>query len=334
MASIDFMKFHLPQDVKRTLRHCDRDYRLKDNHANPDIDKSRTFLNGQSFDYPTACSRYDDRIEELDSVEGANKRKDRVTAFSLDIPIVHGISDEESYADDICDIIENAVGPENVVCEYLHLDEIHDYIDSKTGEKKTSLAHLHIIVVPEIDGKLNGKAFSSRKNMKALNAAVDKMTREKYNVPFLTGNFDKTKSVKSVEELKNDSRIAEMQKNLEKEYKSRTSELENEYAQKRREIEEREAAVNKRAEIVKEKWNECKEFAIKHNKRVDKLKEKEAALADKENELNERKKALDLRELRIEEEIRKRANEMIIREKAKEDEFLSKNNHRELPFPY
>ena len=283
MASIDFMKLHLPQDVKRTLRHCDRDYRLKDNHANPDIDKSRTFLNGQSFDYPTACKRYDDRIEELDSVEGANKRKDRVTAFSLDIPIVHGISDEESYADDICDIIENAVGSENVVCEYVHFDEIHDYIDSETGEKKTSLAHLHIIVVPEIDGKLNGKAFSSRKNMKALNAAVDKMTREKYNVPFLTGNFYKTKSVKSVEELKNDSRIAEMQKNLEKEYKSRTyelenkyksraSKLENEYAQKQREIEEREAAVNRKIDKVKEKMKECgekmkecEEFAIKHN---------------------------------------------------------------------
>lgn len=334
MASVSYLKLHSPQDVKRILRHCDMDYRLKDNHANLDIDKSKTIENGQSFDFPTACSRYDDRIKELDSVEGANKRKDRVTAFSLEIPIPLGISDEESYAEDICELVENAVGSENVVCEYLHLDEIHDYVDSKTKEDRTSLAHLHIIVVPEVDGKLNGKEFSSRKNMKAMNAAIDKMTREKYNVPFLTGDFDKSKSEKSVEELKNDSRIAEMQRDLEKEYKSRASELENEYAQKRREIEEREEAVNKKVEKVKEKWNECKEFAIKHNKHVDKLKEKEAALADKEKELAERKNDLDLRELHIEDEIRKRANEMINRKKTEENEFLSKNSHRELPFPY
>lgn len=123
-------------------------------------------------------------------------------------------------------------------------------------------------------------------------------------------------------------------KKLMREAEETKANLENEYAQKQREIEEREAAVNRKIDKVKEKMKECEEFAIKHNRRLDKLKEREAALADKENELNERKEALDLRELHIEEEIRKRANEMIIREKVKEDEFSSKNNHRELPFSY
>lgn len=90
MASVDFLKIHLAVEMKKLLRHCDKDKRLEDNHRNKQIDKDRTHLNQQQFSYEEACKRYDDRIAELDRKPNANKRKDRVTAFGLEIPVPLG----------------------------------------------------------------------------------------------------------------------------------------------------------------------------------------------------------------------------------------------------
>ena len=54
-------------------------------------------------------------------------------------------------------------------------------------------------VIPEIDGKLNGKQFSSKTSMKSLNKAIDKLAKDKYKVPFLAGIEARKRSV---EELK------------------------------------------------------------------------------------------------------------------------------------
>ena len=69
--------------------------------------------------------------------------------------------------------------------------------------------------VPEIDGKLNCKQMTLRKNMKALNREVDVMTRDEFGCSFMSGK--KTKSLKKVEELKQESENAELLYQIEQE---------------------------------------------------------------------------------------------------------------------
>ena len=54
----------------------------------------------------------------------------------------------------------------------MHQDEKHAYIHAETGERCMSRSHLQCYVVPEHNGKLNGKWFSSRANMIKLNNSI------------------------------------------------------------------------------------------------------------------------------------------------------------------
>lgn len=217
MASVQYKKLHLPQDVKRMLYHCDKETRLKTNHANIDIDKTVTHKNLQgNLDYATCCKRYDNRIAELDAMPGkVNRRKDRVTCFGLYIPTPKDLKseDEEEFFGEVLKIIAAQYGGfTNVVQHFIHRDEKHRYL-SETGET-TSRTHMHVYVIPvDRKGKLNGKWFSSKSNMIKLNNAIHGMTLEKFNgVMFMDGS--KKKSRKSVEQLKNESVFLEAQKEL------------------------------------------------------------------------------------------------------------------------
>ena len=87
MASVNFLKLHTPQEVKAIIRHCDKDERQKHEHSNKQIRKDLTHLNDDyGINYVDTCREYDERIAYLDSLPGANVRKDRVTCFSLEIP--------------------------------------------------------------------------------------------------------------------------------------------------------------------------------------------------------------------------------------------------------
>ena len=66
-----------------------------------------------------------------------------------------------------------------------------------------SRSHLQCYVVPEHNGKLNGKWFSSRANMIKLNNSIHRMAPEQFGVTFMDGS--KRKSRKTVEQLKNES---------------------------------------------------------------------------------------------------------------------------------
>lgn len=217
MASVNYKKLKLPQEVKAMLYHCDKEKRLESNHSNIDIDKSATPDNMQGIpDYYAACKRYDDRIAELDAKHGANKRKDRVTCFGMNIPAPKDLKseDEQEFFDEVLKLIAEQYGYENIVQYYMHLDEKHDYISSETGEMCTSRSHMQCYVVPEHNGKLNGKWFSSRSNMVKLNNAIQKMAQEQFGVMFMDGS--KKKSRKTVEQLKNESAYLEVQKELDK----------------------------------------------------------------------------------------------------------------------
>lgn len=205
MASVNFEKLKTPQQVKAMLRHCDREERKKTGkHSNKQIDKSLTDKNNQytGMTYARSCQKYDERIAYLDTLKGQNKRKDRVTCFGLEIPFPEDLkaSDEGAWTNSVNAILKTRFGDENIINLYVHRDEKHKYKDADTGKDRMSRTHIHAYVVPEIDGKLNGKAFSSKRNMVALNNSIQEMTQSIFGVDFMTGT--KKKSKESVESLK------------------------------------------------------------------------------------------------------------------------------------
>lgn len=94
----------------------------------------------------------------------------------------------------------------------MHQDEKHAYIHAETGERCMSRSHLQCYVVPEHNGKLNGKWFSSRANMVKLNNSIHRMAQEQFGVMFMDGS--KRKSRKTVEQLKNESAYLAIQQEL------------------------------------------------------------------------------------------------------------------------
>ena len=97
----------------------------------------------------------------------------------------------------------------------IHYDEEHEYREPQTKELVVSRVHGHYMIVPEIDGKLNCKKMSLRKNMIALNREIDTMTQGEYGCTFMSGK--KTKSLKKGEELKQESENAELLCQIEQE---------------------------------------------------------------------------------------------------------------------
>lgn len=204
MASVNFEKLKGSGAVKAMLRHCDKEERIRHEHSNKEINKDLTHKNITfGYSYEKTCKRYDDRIEMLDSTTNKNKRKDRVSAFGLTIPAPAGISEEQvpQFFREVGKIIQAKYGKENLLAAYAHFDEIHCYLDH--GELKFSRPHLHAYVIPEHEGQLNGKWFSSRKNMIELNRTIEKMCNEKFNVKFMTGEPPRNRTVEELKQLSN-----------------------------------------------------------------------------------------------------------------------------------
>lgn len=200
MSSVNFEKIKQnSKPVSAYIRHNDSSERLKHEHSNKDINKDLTSGNvdWKGIDYNAAQERYKARIAELDKVEGQNKRKDRVVAFSLCVPIPKDVSDKKAFFNDVMGLFSKDFGERNIIQGNLHVDEVHDYIEN--GEVKTSLEHIHCLVIPEINGKLCGKKFSSRAAMSGLSKEIDNLCRTRYHCNFLTGEAPRHKTV---EELK------------------------------------------------------------------------------------------------------------------------------------
>lgn len=208
MASVDFAKQKSAVSAKAIFRHCASDTREKSKHKNQQIDTSKTKENFsvKVTDYESVCRAYDERLKEVEKTN-TNKRKDRVTVLTLEYAIPDGVPYEkhEEYVKKVNEIVESMYGSENVLGWYVHRDEIHDYTD-KDGQRRTSKNHAHGFVVPELNGQLNAKQCSSRKNMVALNNAIDDMTKRDYGCTFKVGG---RKNSKTVEELKKESTLIE-----------------------------------------------------------------------------------------------------------------------------
>lgn len=230
MASVNFEKFKSVTQAKAVMRHCDKEERIKTKqHSNDDINQQATKRNTQIMnrDYNATCQLFDERLSFLDEQPGANKRKDRVVCFGLNIPAPNGMDTQtaKEWFNKAYRAVCEQYGKQNVMNAYIHRDEQHEYTDTESNEKRMSREHMHVIVIPEHDGKLNGKWFSSKRNMIQLNNTLHKMTEDDYGLQFMDGS--KKKSRKSVEALKRRSEALQAEERV-KALEERTRVLESE----------------------------------------------------------------------------------------------------------
>lgn len=216
MASVDFKKLHSSAEMKRILRHCDKGRRLEDGHRNKDINKELTHKNTQlpNRDYSKVCEMYHKRIAYLDKLEGANKRPDKVTCFALEIPAPNNMreKDKPEWFNKVYGLICEQYDARNILQFYVHYDEVHMYVHAETGQDKVSRVHAHCLVIPEHEGKLNGKWFSGRANMIKLNNDIQNMTLNDFALEFMDGS--KRGSTKRVEQLKRESEAKAYEKHI------------------------------------------------------------------------------------------------------------------------
>ena len=223
MASCKFEggKYKGASEVKAHFRHNDIDpgrravAKKKNKHI--DLDKCKYNFNILGLSYEERCKKYDDRIAYLDSHGNTNRRKDRVTAQCIEIPVPADLP-RDRYREwflRIAEMLRAKYGEENFIDADIHYDEEHEYREPETKKLAVSRVHGHFMFVPEIDGKLNCKQMTLRKNMKARNREVDVMTRDEFGCSFMSGK--KTKSLKKVEELKQESENAELLYQIEQE---------------------------------------------------------------------------------------------------------------------
>ena len=270
------MKCKTPSNAKAMLRHCDRDERLKTKeHSNRELDKSKTKHNAQfKYDYQETVERYEKRISDLDATTNTNKRKDRITMFMLETVVPDGLSGAKArdWMDKCLEAVYDMYGSKNVINAYIHRDETHEYID-EDNKKKMSREHIHIAVVPEHEGVLNGKWFSSRSNMMKLNNSLQKMTQSEFNCDYMTGRNKKRS--KTVEELKYDSNVKQAVNELLADREKALSDAERRFeAQRDKSLEdlqnrsERLSEGERALKQDREKFEQEKEYIEKEKKHI------------------------------------------------------------------
>lgn len=219
MASVDFEKIKTVQQLKAYIRHCDKEERKKLEHANKNIDKNKTNRNMQTkWSYEEICKKIDEKMSYFDSLEGQNKRKDRTIGFGMNVPIPDGIPDDKlaECCNKVIRIIKSEQGKDNFIGAYVHVDEVHSYKDAKTGQDRESMRHIQVYdFCADENGKLNGKQFSSRRNMIKLNKAIHEMMKRDYGVDFMNGTQKKSKD--TVEYLKSESERQAMREEVKQE---------------------------------------------------------------------------------------------------------------------
>ena len=302
-----------PSDAKAHMRHNDisPDRRAVASKKNKHIDPSRSKYNFSilGLTYEQCAAKYDARIAYLDSHGNTNKRKDRVTMQIIEIPVPAGLPREQyrPWFFKIAELLRDKYGEENFLDGAVHLDEEHEYRDPETKEKHWSRVHGHYMIIPAVDGKLNGKSISLRKNMKALNREVDDMTQKEFGCAFMTGK--KTKSVKTVEELKQESEYAELFYQLEQQKKElddfndklrsqqvalakkledirareeKTARLQEQAAEQYRALEQRGKEADAGLKLLKETLRECEGLRDAYRRAAERLKDMKTEIPQEE----------------------------------------------------
>ena len=309
MASVNWEKCKNRATAKAVLRHCATDERLKNEHSNKDINKALTFRNVELVGgrtYEESCAAYEQRIAEIDTAaaaRGAKKpRKDRVELLFLDIPAPDGMKDKDCkpFFSDVLEMFQQRYGKDNTISAYVHFDEVHDYIDPATGKTRRSRPHMHLALVPEIDGRMCAKEVCCLKSFNWANNSIERLSRDKYGLQYQDGS--KKKSLDTVEALKNKSLKAENKR------------LETENAQKRSEIAlEQEELERGKTTLAKERHAlEAKSDALRAKEQElteweEMIKSKHRALDSRRERLDDREKDIQQREQQLQQAEQERA---------------------------
>lgn len=341
MASVNWQKANV-QTIGAMSKHNGKEEREKLNHSNTDIDKSKSYQNIYigADDWAQMADKVSGRITEVDRDHPPIKvTKDRVTAFLLYVPVPLEIEKQGRAAEFLqksYDTICSFFGSENVGGLVGHFDEKHNYIN-KDGEEIESLIHGHVPVaaycewtedvtknVKQENGKykkvktgekrercgINGKNCSSKQRLQELNRLMDKMCIDFFGVSYNTGEHIKGKTV---EELKKESQIAELNKEHD-ELSNDNDELTFENIELTRNntilgIENSDLKVENE-KLQRDMQAERKKFKEERRQldkqwdtlRVgfDELDEEKASADDRERALNERETALQAREHTLE----------------------------------
>lgn len=263
-------------EAKAIMRHCDQLEREKHEHANKDIDKSKTSRNWsiRGLSYADACKEYDDRIAALDAVPGANKRKDRVTYIGIDVPAPAGLLEAqlEPWFRRTWEIFQEQTG--NAAIEgWVHVDEVHDYVHN--GQVITSREHLHIGAVPAVGDRLCCKEFSSRRNINRLNRSIQEMSLNEFQIPWMDGS--QKKNTETVESLKAKS-LAEL-KAWERDLNNR----ERTISVRETHLDEREITLSEREREVEKRSDQVSKYVDRARSAAERV-EKQAEIVDRVRE--------------------------------------------------
>jgi len=238
MASANFSKIKTAQETKAKIRHDDKEQRLKTEHTNPHIDKSMTSKNLSFYgrSYADVCSRYDSIISDCDSKPNANKRSDRVTNVCVEIPVPDNLKPQDEERFFRCAGVElcKFYGDEALLEGYFHVDEKHEYFDAQEKRFRVSRNHATFRFVPLVNGSLNAREFTSRKNLIGVNNLLEEMCEREFKIPFNNG---KGKRGRTVEELKNESTAA-------------VKKINSVLVQREKRLDEREGALNEREDTL------------------------------------------------------------------------------------
>ena len=319
MASCDWQKIKTATEAKAILRHSAEDKRRTDKHSNKDIDPARSGMNisiGAMTSYREACEAYDERIADLDSQPGANRRKDRVTMIGLVIPAPAGLDDGQAieWLSDAYDIAcEEMGGDRNVIGGSIQVDERHEYVDARTGRTEMSRQHLHIYAIPEYEGKLNAKKVMTKGNMTRMNNRIEAMSQERYGLPWLTG--EGRKSTESMDALKAKSAKAMIEKaekqasEIVERARNKANTIINNATDQRLEAEDMYTDARKTRQKASESLSEAserletvksREEALEHREKA--VKRSEMGLEKSKADIRRREKRLDAREEQIKSE--------------------------------
>ncbi len=290
MASCKFEggKYKGATEVKAHFRHNDislesrKIARKKNKHI--DLNKCKYNFSILGLSYEQRCKKYDDRIAYLDCHGNPNKRKDRVTGQCIEIPVPAGLP-RDLYNDwfiRVAQLLRARYGEENFIDADIHYDEEHEYRDPETMELVISRVHGHYMIVPEINGILNCKQMTLRKNMKSLNREIDEMTRKEFGCSFMSGK--KTKSLKTVEELKLESENAELLHQMDQERE--------EIIARQTALTAHKAALAARDRELQEKEEKLLKTQNTLSEWKDNLEQQKEAVRQKERQLDEAVKAV------------------------------------------
>lgn len=274
MASADWLKC-TTQKAGAMKKHLGQKEREQGNHSNKDIN---TELSKNNYaigcqDYSEALERMKQRTKEVDKVIPPLRiKKDRITCCFIEVPCPltlteRGLSDD--FFANVYQTLTDFFGSENVHGGFVHKDEVHTYID-KDKKHRTSLEHIHVLVSAYTPHKgINGKAFETKPRLNTLNRNLDDMCFRSFGVRF---NTKETPQRKSVERLKEETKLRESIVHLENEYSKEYERLLEVHMKAEESIQRKEEAEEKLLELNKAHENDMNKLKAEYQEKLDQLK--------------------------------------------------------------